>query len=173
MINPEVQLDAADVARCFRTLRQTEPELVKAFRKDMQVSLKPAAVAIAQKYPSEAYLSNLKYNASESWSWSNVVGKVSITPGNARKGGGRNYLVSLRMAYQGAIPYVTDMFGQKSEGRSPQGKALYRNIQARFAGWPKGGRIFYKEFMEKREVVMRDADRILGEFCDAVSKELS
>lgn len=183
MITTDLQVNANDVAKAFRILKKLDPDLVKEFRTGMASDLKPVAKAIAEKYPSAPYLSGLEgytrvsFNAEkgtivskENWKWSNVVGKVSITPGKSRKGVGRNNLVALRMQYKGAIPWVTDMAKDTGSNLSPQGAALVRNIEQRYPGWPKGGRIFYKEFMARRGAVFADAEKIMGRFIDGINK---
>ncbi len=179
----EMTVDADDVSRAFRVLRQLDPDLVKEFRKNMQSDLKPMAKAIAQKYPTAPYLSKLEGGtrfsfdrgsgsivAKENWKYSQVVGKVSVTPGKSRKGVGRNNLVALRMQYKGAIPWVTDMAKASSPDLSPQGKALLRNIEARFPSWSNGGRIFYKEFLNRRGQVFSSAEKIMADFIDKVNR---
>lgn len=183
MITTDMRVDADDVARTFAILKKLDPDLVKEFRTGLQSDLKPAAKAIAAKYPTTPYLSNLEggtrfsFNkesgsivAKENWKWSQVVGKVSITPGKSRKGVGRNNLVALRMQYKGAIPWVTDMARDKGSNLSPQGKALVRNIQSKFSGWDNGGRVFYKEFVARRGEINFKAEQIMGKFIDGINK---
>ena len=183
MIDFEYKVNADDVARAFRVLRKTEPDLIKAFKRDMKKELKTAAQAIASKYPSSPYLSGLggfrrvrfdkarqSIRVRDNWVWSPVVGKVSVTPGKARKGVGRNNLVAIRMEYKGAIPWVTDLAKDTGDNLSPQGRALVRNIESRFPGWPRGGRIFYKEFMAQRQEVFGVAEKIMRKFIDDVNK---
>lgn len=183
MITTELQVNDKDVARAFRILKTIDPDLVKEFRQGMQSDLKPAAQAIAAKYPAAPYLSGLEggtrffYNketgniqAKENWKWSQVVGKVSITPGRSRKGVGRNNLVAIRMQYKGAIPWVTDFAKATSPDLSPQGKALVRNIEQRFPGWSNGGRIFYKEFMARRGDIFDSAEKIMEKFIEGINR---
>jgi len=183
VIRTDVQVDANDVARAFRILKQLDPDLVKEFRTGLQSDLKPAAKAIAQKYPTAPYLSKLEggtrfvfnkktgeIDAKENWKWSEVVGKVSITPGKARKGVGRNNLVAIRMQYKGAIPWVTE-FGKADSGNlSGQGKALIRNIESKYPSWPNGGRIFYKEFQSRRGDIFNSAENIMSKFIDGINR---
>jgi hypothetical protein len=166
----EVKLNADDVSRTFRVLRQLDPDLVKEFRKDLQSDLKPLAKAIAAKYPSSP--PNLRGfdQAYNQWAWGTVVGKVSVTPGKSRKGVGRNNLVALRMTYKTATPYVVDMIGQVNPGVSPQGRRLYSALMSRFPGWPSGGRIFYKEFQAQRGEVFGKAEKILGKFVEKINR---
>lgn len=183
MITTDLQVNENDVARAFRILKQLDPDLVKEFRSGLQSDLKPAAKAIAQKYPTAPYLSNLEggtrfsfnketgnIDAKENWKWSQVVGKVSITPGKSRKGVGRNNLVAIRMQYKGAIPWVTDMAKSSSSTLSPQGKALLRNIESKFPAWGNGGRVFYKEFQTRRNDIFNSAENIMSKFIDGINK---
>ncbi len=183
MIDFEYKLNADDVSRAFRVLRKVDPDLVKTFRREMKTDLKPAAQAIAQKYPTSPYLSGLggftrvrfdstrqSITVRNNWVWSKVVGKVSVTPGKARKGVGKNNLVALRMQYSGAIPWVTDLAKNAGDNLSPQGEALLRNIESRFPGWSRGGRIFYKEFMAQRSNVYAKAEKIMGKFINDINR---
>lgn len=183
MLNTDFQVNAADVARAFRILRKVDPDLVKEFRSGLGGELRPVAKAIAQKYPSGPYLSGLEgrsrvtYNAQkgeivvkENWKWSEVVGKVNITPGKSRKGVGRNNLVALTMNYKGAIPWVTDFARADSSKLKPQGRALIRNIESRYPSWPNGGRIFYKEFKAREGEIFGSAEKIMNRFIDGINR---
>ena len=166
----KMQFNADDVSRGFRLLRQLDPELLKRFKSELQTDLKPMAKAIAEKYPTAPYLSGLDGYVSENWRYSQVVGKVSITPGKSRKGVGRNNVVALRMQYKGAIPWVTDMAKDTGNNLTPQGKALVRNIESRYPSWPYGGRIFYKEFQLKRGEVFDKAEKVLDKYIDELNR---
>lgn len=183
MLNTDYQVNANDVARAFRILRQVDPDLVKEFRTGLGSELRPVAKAIAQKYPSGPYLSGLEgytrviFNAKkgeivtkDNWKWSQVTGKVNITPGKSRKGVGRNNLVALTMNYKGAIPWVTDFARADSGKLKPQGRALIRNIESRFPSWPNGGRIFYKEFKSREGEITNAAETIMNRFIDGINR---
>ena len=170
------------VAKTFRVLRKFDPDSVRELRKELQGQLKPVAKAIAAKYPSQAYLSGLEGRTrvsfrdggivvKENWKWSEVVSKVSITPGKSRKGAGKNNLVSISINYKGAIPWVTE-FAKSTGNLSPQGKALVRNIESRFPSWPNGGRLFYKEFLATRSDVIKSTENILNSWSKSISEEL-
>jgi hypothetical protein len=164
-------LDANDVARTFRVLRKIDPESVKALRSGLRSDLKPNAKAIASEYPTRPLLSGFMQTFGR-WGWGSVTGSVRVTPGKSRKGAGRNALVSLSMNYRTATPFVMDMFGQKTTGRSPQGRALYRVLQERVPGWPNGGRVFYKKFLAQRADVTNRAVNIINKWSEQVSREI-
>ena len=161
-----------NVAQTFRVLRKIDPDLVKELRQELQSDLKPLAKAIAAKYPSQPTLSGFE-RAYGRWGWDRVTGTVKITPGKTRKGAGRNNLVSLSMNYKTATPFVLDMIGRKNPGISPQGRALYDQIQKQFPSWPNGGRIFYKPFKAARAQVVDSATNIINRWTDKVNRELN
>jgi hypothetical protein len=165
-------LDADDVARTFRVLRKLDPDSVKVLRTGLRNDLKGTAKAIAGEYPAQPLLSGFQQTFGR-WDWGKVTGTVKVTPGKSRKGAGRQSVVSLSMNYRSATPFVMDMFGQRSTGRTPQGRNLYRVLQDRVPGWPNGGRIFYGKFLRQREAVISRSVDIINKWSDDVTKELS
>ena len=168
----KLSVNASDVSRTFRVLRNVDPDLVKELRKELQSDLKPIAKAIAAKYPSSPTLSGFE-QAYGRWGWDKVSGTVKVTPGKTRKGAGRNNLVSLSMNYKTATPFVLDMIGRRNPGISPQGQALFRAINEQFPAWPNGGRIFYKPFKEARNDVTSAAETTINRWTDKVNRELN
>jgi hypothetical protein len=168
----EVKLDAADVAKTFRILRNVDPNLVKELRKELRSDMNPVAKAIAAKYPTSPTLSGFEQTYGR-WGWDRVAGTVKITPGKSRRGAGANNLVSLSMNYKTATPFVLDMIGRRNPGISPQGQALFRAINEQFPAWPNGGRIFYKPFKAAREQVVGSATNIINRWTDKVNRELN
>ena len=167
----DAKLDANDVAKTFRILNSIDKNLVKELRQELGSELKPLAKAIAAKYPAQPTLSGFEQTYGR-WGWDKVTGTVKITPGKSRKGAGRNNVVSLSMNHKGATPFVLDMIGRKNPGISPQGKALYNQVQRQFPAWPNGGRIFYKAFKGARTNINKHAENIINRWSVKVSKEL-
>jgi hypothetical protein len=170
-VDLSMSVDKHDVAVAFRVMNRLDPESVKQLKKDLKSALAPTAKRVASEYPHEPILSGFEM-AYNKWRWDKVVGKVSITPGISRKGPGFNNLVSLQMQYKAATPYVIDMVGQVTQGRTPQGKALYRALQDRLPGWPKGGRVFYKSFKQSAYEIRDQAVDIINAWSARVNKEL-
>jgi hypothetical protein len=164
-------LDADDVARTFRVLNKIERESVKALRSGLRSELKPTAKLIAGEYPTQPLLSGFQQTFGR-WDWGNVAGSVRVTPGKSRKGAGRQSVVSLSMGYKSATPFVIDMFGQRSTGKTPQGRNLYQVLQRRIPGWPNGGRVFYKKFLQQRQVVISKSVDIINKWSEQVSREI-
>lgn len=169
----DVSVNARDVARTFRVLRRVDNDLVKELRSGLRTELKPLAQSIAANYPSGTDLEGFRQTFGR-WEWGvKVAGTVKVTPGRARKGAGRNNLVSLGMNFKGAVPYVVEMFGWRSKGKTPQARVLYGAIQRRFPGWPNGGRLFYKDFLSERDRVTRESVDIINDWTVKVNQELN
>lgn len=168
----ESGLNRRDVARTFRILKRVDNDLVKELRRELRGELGGVAKAVAAEYPATTDLAGFQQTYGR-WEWQGrVAGSVKITPGNARRGAGRKNVVSLSMNFKGAVPYVFDMFGHKGTGNTPQSRVLYGALQRRFPGWPNGGRIFYKKFMESRATVVGSAEGIINRWSEKVSEEL-
>lgn len=167
-----MQVDKHDVAIAFRVINRLDPDSVKELKKELKTALAPTAKRVANDYPHSPVLSGFEM-AYNKWRWDKVLGKVSITPGKSKKGAGFNNLVSIQMSYKAATPYVVDMVGQVTQGRTPQGKALYKALQERLPGWPKGGRVFYKSFKSSAYEIKDKAESIINAWTARVSKELS
>ena len=168
----EAKLNATDVSRTFRVLRKLDKTSVAELRKELKSELVPMAKAIASVYPANPALSGFMQTYGR-WGWGSVTGSVKVTPGKSRKGAGRNAVVSLSMNYKTATPFVWDMIGRRNDGITPQGQALYRQVQNQFPAWPKGGRVFYKPFNEKWRVAYNASETIINRWSEKVSKELS
>lgn len=168
----DAKLNATDVARTFRVLRRLEPDSVKELRTELRSDLSPMAKALAAKYPANPSLSGFMQTYGR-WGWGKVTGTVRVTPGKSRKGAGKNNVVSLSMNYKTATPYVLEMIGWKSQGRTPQGRALYDQVQRLFPGWPNGGRLFYRDFQADWRTAYDKAETIINRWSEKVSKELN
>lgn len=168
----DASLNANDVARTFRVLRKLDPESVKELRKELRTELKPMAKAIASRYPANPALSGFMQTYGR-WGWGSVTGTVKVTPGKSRKGAGRNAVVSLSMNYKTATPYVWDMIGWRTQGRTPQGRVLYIQVQRLFPEWPNGGRLFYKPFNEQWRTAYNASETIINRWSEEVSRELN
>lgn len=166
------ELNADDVSRTFRVLRRLDPDSVTELRKELRTELAPMAKAIAAEYPSNPALSGFMQTYGR-WGWGKATGTVRVTPGKSRKGAGRKNVVSLSMNYKTATPFVVDMIGRRNPGISPQGQVLYRELNRIFPAWPRGGRVFYREFQDKWRTAYDAAEGIINRWSDKVSRELN
>lgn len=168
-----VEVDANELQKTYRVLRNVAPHLVKELRQELQSELKPLAKAIAQKYPTNPGRLYGFYWSYDPWAWGKATGSVKTTFGKRRGGGNRDNLVALSMGYRSATPYVIDMIGRVSTGATPQAQKLYEVVNRMFPGWPNGGRVFYKPFKDARPNISKHAENIINRWSDKVTKELS
>jgi len=168
----EVKVDANELQKTYRILRNVAPDLVKELRQELASEIKPLAKAIAQKYPSDPGRLYGFLWSYDPWGWGKVVGSVKTTFGKRRRGGQDN-LLSISMGFRTATPYVIDMIGRVSTGATPQAQKLYEVVNRMFPAWPNGGRVFYKPFKDARPNISKHAETIINRWSDKVSKELS
>lgn len=165
----EVQatIDGQSVAIAMRMLAKTNPDLVRELRKQLRGALAPVSKKVAGAYPTQTDLAGFQ-QAYNKWAWGSVKGRVAITSGRRK---GASSLVRIQMVYSQATPYVVDMIGQVSQGRTPQGQVLYQALQRRFPSWPKGGRVFYKAFREEGKDIYSVAEKIMRAWESKVSEK--
>lgn len=176
MIRPEV--DAKGIRDTVRILRSIDKTLVSDMSKKMKSEIKPVGNEISNEVNSVGPpLSGFMYPSYKMWE--PVKDRVSVTPGKKRKGWGD--LVSIEIfsgsggkgkGKESAGYAIAELAGWKSSGNTPQGRALIRNLNNRYAGWPKGGRIVYKIFKSKAHDSYVIAKRVLEDWTDDVNKKL-
>jgi len=167
----EAKLNASDVARVFRVLKRTEPELVKQLARDLKNRVGPVGKKVASSWDGIDYPSGIR-NARPEWKFhpEGVSSSVSFTPGAGKKNAKK--LVTIYIKHKGAVPYVFDFIGWRSQGRNFSGKSLFNWVNNRFPGWPHGGRIFYRAFMGQRWNIYQAAEKIINDWSKQFEKEI-
>lgn len=150
----------------MRQLNRYEPDMVKELRKNLRGELKPLARHMAGAYPATIDLSGYRM-AHGTHGVGSVRGSVGVL---TRRGRGTTGLVRISMVYNNATVNIWEKIGKRNPGISPQGKHLYQEIQNRYPGWPKGGRIFYKAFQDGPRV-MDNVRSILSDFMAKVDRK--
>lgn len=176
MIRPEV--DAQGIKETVRILRGVDKTIVLEMSRKMKSEIKPVGNSISNEVNSFGPpLSNFGYPARTMWE--PVKSRVSVRPGKAKRGWGD--LVSIEIfsggggkgkGVQAAGYAITELAGWKSSGNTPQGQAMIRNLNSRFSGWPRGGRIIYKSFKSKARDTYVIAKRVLDNWTVDVNKKL-
>ena len=159
-------IDGQKVAVAIREFNSFQPDLIKQLRRDLRGELKPLARYMAEAYPKTIDLSGYRM-AHGTHGVGTVRGAVGVL---TRRGRGTTALVQVRMVYNNATVNIWEKIGKRNPGISPQGKHLYQEIQNRFPGWPKGGRIFYKAFQSGPRV-MDNVRSILNDFMTKVDRK--
>lgn len=174
MIQP-LKLDANDVRRALKILKDIDPESVKQLRKELRSNLKPIAAEIARNVPSDAPLSG--FNNASATRWSAVRPGVSFRPGKQR--GGRRGWSSLLSLEVGTNPkaargvYIAELAGSRTNGVTASGKNLVRQLNQQRAMKGAGGRYIYDKFRLLRPDVMSRAERALEPLLRQINRKLS
>lgn len=152
-------VNADDVRRVIKVLKQVDADIVKDLRAELRGKLGPVANQIASAVPNEPPLSGFANNGATGWG--PVRGKTAFTPGKSRRNA--NSLVSIRIdSGTKRGPYIAELAGTRTSGRSPQGEAMIYQLQNRKATQGRGGRYAYAQFRLLRPDVVRLAEDILN-----------
>lgn len=171
MIETTPTLDAAEVRKVIRILKDIDPLIVKDLRKELRGQLLPTARQIASIVPVEPPLSKMRNNGATGWS--PVVGKTSFTPGKSRRAA--TSLVSIRIEPRSGQRgfYIAEIAGSRSSGKTASGIAMIQNLNERQPMSGRGGRYAYAEFRALRPEVVSIAERILNDTFAKVDQELN
>ena len=168
-----LKLDGDDVRRVLQQLKDIDPESVKILRKELRSALKPLAQDIANEVPTSAPLSG--FNNAGATSWSAVRPSVSFRPGKRRKGGPWTPLIALEVGTKPSSQrgvYIAELAGSRTNGVTPQGKNLVRQLNQQRPMKGRGGRYIYAGFRLQRSDALNIAERILKRFWDRVDRKL-
>lgn len=163
------KLDANDVRRVIKALKEIDPQIVKDLRRGLRTKLSSVAQQVASAVPQDPPLSGFR-NAGGT-QWSRVTGKISFTPGRSRKTG--NHLVSLRVQPRvGRGVYIAELAGSRSDGYTASGQNLIRVLNERQPMKGRGGRYIYAKFRLLRPDVIKITEDILDDTFQMLEKEL-
>lgn len=152
------RVDAKDVQRVVRAIKQFDPEILKILRQDLKTKLGPVANQIADAVPDNPILSGFANNGRTGWG--PVRGTVSFTPGKTRKQG--NPLVSMAVTGRKGGPQIAELAGMRSQGKTASGEAMIYNLNQRKPMKGRGGRFAYNQFRLLRPDIVRIAEEIVN-----------
>jgi hypothetical protein len=168
MITPTV--NAEKIRDAVKELRNVDPNLVKELRKELRSKISPLARQVADNVPTDPPLSG--FGNTGSTGWSDVVPKISFTPGRSRKTG--NHLVSIRVQPRAAKRglYIAELGGSRTRGASNRGRAMIRNLNSRYPMKGRGGRFAYTKFRLLRPDAVNLAKDALNRYVTQVNRKL-
>lgn len=174
-----------DVRRAIADLKEIDPKLVTALRRDLRTKLSGPAAAVESGWPARGALPSGMANSMTRMSYEKPSVKVSFTPGVARRGRVSSLLsLTAKLPKNSAGAWIGEMAGMRGNygiGRSReymkngeahwhmlngQGQALVKALNAKYPVSGRGGRWGWRKFVN-----MKDNIRTLGEgvLNDAVS----
>ena len=123
MIEATPTVNAAELRKVIRVLKEIDPQIIKDLRAELRGKLVPVAREVAAAVPVESPLSGMRNNGA--MGWSQVVGKTGFTPGKSRRNA--NNLVSLRIDPRNGKRgfYLAELAGSRSQGQTASGAAMH------------------------------------------------
>jgi len=168
MITPSV--NAEKIREAIKELRDLDPATVRELRKELRGKISPLAKQVAQNVPSVPPLSG--FGNTGATGWSDVVPKISFTPGRSRKTG--NHLVSIRIQPRAARRglYIAELGGSRTRGQTNRGRAMIRNLNDRYKMKGRGGRFAYSKFRSLRPDAIDLARSVVLRYTQKVNRRL-
>lgn len=169
------EVDARDMARVVRVLRNIDKDLVTELRTSMKSGIMPIARGIESRVNSTpAPMSGMMREGRSRpnrYRWAKAKASVSITPGYSRRS---SNLVTIKYAVpkDRAGLAIAENAGSKSRGTTPQAQFFIRRIEQVSPGWPHGGRFLYRAFMPYKPAVYGLAENILKRWIAKTNREL-
>lgn len=169
MLRPEI--DTAGMRLLLQEMKNLNPDLRKAFIKELKRDLQPMANELAAMVPKQAPLSGMAHKGRTGWN-SSIAGTAYVTPS------GRSSLARIEIFGRGnqkAALKIADLAGTRMtyvKGR--QGLNFINNLNR--AGYPlwknRGGRFVWAGFMRMRPQMLHFAEKTLEKYSSIVNTRL-
>lgn len=157
-------IDASQLKAFNAKIRQIDPDLRKAFTKEIKGALTPAANEIKSGIPSQAPLSGMR-----DWKGGNVGVRASTA--------GKGPLAFLNAYGRGSgdrIFKIADLAGTKGTyTQGERGRQFNQSLQRRFplSAGGRGGRFAWAGFIKSRPKTIDGAIKIIDKYSAMVSKK--
>jgi hypothetical protein len=166
-------LKKSDVDVILRELKTVDEQLVNDLRKAFRTDLKPINESVRSTIPTESPLSGFAKNVgSPPFVFGKPTASVKV---NTRHKPGRAFsnIVSTRFTDRrpNAGFSILELAGSKSQGRTPQGRAMISALNSRFPTRGGLGRFVVPEWKKRGPDVERVARKILETFSAKVSRK--
>lgn len=166
-------LKKTDFDVVLRELKTMDKQLVNEFRKSFRTDLKPVNESIRAKIPSESPLSGFsKKEGTSPFIYAKPTASVKV---NTRHKPGRAFSNLVTTQFTDRRPNagfsVLELAGSKSQGNTPQGRALISAINSKFPIRGGLGRFAIPEWKKKGPEVEKIARNILEKFSQKVNRK--
>jgi len=175
MISTTPSIEGNAIGSAIKELKALDKNLVKEMRKELRAKISPFAKQIADAVPVEAPLSGFgdgDFGHAGDTGWARVRAAISFTPGKSRKTG--NHLVSVRIISRTDKrgPYIAEMAGMRSAGKTAQGRALVSNLNKKREMKKSGGRYAFAQFRFLRPDIVVLATTIVNQLIGKVNRRI-
>ena len=167
----------ADLRIVLRELRQLDPNLRKQLQKDMKSGLAPIVEKLANTVPKQSPLSGFATSSSRGtkYNWGAVRGSTVTPLGKRAKKPGFVPVVSMRFRSSGRTNAgfeIMELAGSKSQGQTPQGRAMISALNSRFPVRKGLGRFVIPEAKGQADAALRVAKSIIERYVAMVSRRI-
>ena len=167
-VSIETSLSPQEVARVRAIMNRVDPKLRASLARDLRRSLTPLANNIVSAFPTQAPLSGMTER------WGGITAKVSTS--SMAKPGRALALFTVRANPAGfaRLLSITERAGSRSQGITPQGKAMISNprggLQERYPLDGSGGRFVFRAFRQQLPDAVRIAREAIDRFIDKFNR---
>ena len=173
----QLSIREADLRNVLRELRQLDPNLRKQLQKDMKSDLSPVVNRLVKSVPNESPLSGFATRSSRgtAFNWGAVRGNVLTPLGKRAKKPGFVPVVSMRFRSRGKTNAgfeIMELAGSKTQGKTPQGRAMISALNARFPIRQGLGRFVIPDAKDEAPEVLRIAKGIIERYVALVNRRI-
>lgn len=173
----QLSIREADLRIVLRELRQLDPNLRKQLQKDMKSDLSPVLNKLVKTVPKESPLSGFATASSRgtAYNWGSVRGNVVTPLGKRAKKPGFFPVVSMKVRSRGKTNAgfeIMELAGSKTQGKTPQGRAMISALNARFPIRQGLGRFVIPEAKGEADEVLRVARGIIERYVALVNRRI-
>ena len=164
-----VRIDVEGIQDTIALLRKIEPDSIKELRRDIKndPGLTAAASSIRSQIPPVAPLSGMMNHSGRTQYKIPKVMPVFKPPRRSMSRAESSLITLVTTPPKDGIGFeIVDMAGRGGGGRTPQGRAMLRNLAA------KASRFVYPGFEKREEGIIDGVNRILQKYADKVNVKL-
>jgi len=167
----------ADLRTVLRELRQLDPNLRKQLQKDMKSGLADVVDTLASQVPPQSPLSGFATASSRGtrYNWGAVRGSTVTPLGKRAKKPGFVPVVSMRFRSRGKTNAgfeIMELAGSKTQGKTPQGRAMITALNAKFPIRQGLGRFVIPEAKKEAPEALRIARGIIERYVALVNRRI-
>ena len=173
----QLSVREADLRNVLRELRQLDPNLRKQLQKDMKSGLAPTVDRLAGAVPKQSPLSGFATRSSRgtAYNWGAVRGNTLTPLGKRAKKPGFVPVVSMRFRSRGKTNAgfeIMELAGSKTQGKTPQGRAMISALNGRFPIRQGLGRFVIPDAKDEAPEVLRIAKGIIERYVALVNRRI-
>ena len=174
-------IKAADLRVLLAELKNVDPGLSKALQKEMRDDLKPFAKSLADKAPSSSPLSGFAKGTAKEARYTYTTPLASVKTPLSRRSKRPGFYPVVSMGFRGRSKTAgfnifelagTANIGRKKQGLTPQGRAMIRNLNARFPVLEGLGRFVIPEAKKDSDVPVMVARKIIEKYVALVNRRI-